>query len=110
MVVLLNGKGWRAPAGRKAVFVGDLVDRGPEQVRVVEPDPGALEAGTKALEASGGAGEGDTGAPAPRADTVAQNTATNNVVWYRTIPSQRRVTIPFKYVFECPAGLSIVVS
>ena len=31
-----NGKGWRAPAGRKAVFVGDLVDRGPEQVRVVE--------------------------------------------------------------------------
>ena len=31
-----NGKGWRAPHGRKAVFVGDLVDRGPEQVRVVE--------------------------------------------------------------------------
>jgi hypothetical protein len=37
-----NGKGWRAPAGRKAVFVGDLVDRGPNQFRVVEPRAGRL--------------------------------------------------------------------
>lgn len=28
--------GWQAPVGRQAVFVGDLIDRGPEQVRVVE--------------------------------------------------------------------------
>lgn len=28
--------GWRPPAGRQAVFVGDLIDRGPEQVRVVQ--------------------------------------------------------------------------
>jgi hypothetical protein len=30
------GTSWRAPHGRKAIFVGDLIDRGPEQVRVVE--------------------------------------------------------------------------
>lgn len=28
--------GWKAPAGRQAVFVGDLIDRGPEQVKVVD--------------------------------------------------------------------------
>ena len=27
--------GWHAPAGRKAVFVGDLIDRGPEQIAVL---------------------------------------------------------------------------
>ncbi|MFN6994629.1 MAG: metallophosphoesterase, partial [Aquincola tertiaricarbonis] len=26
---------WRPPPGRQAVFVGDLIDRGPEQVAVV---------------------------------------------------------------------------
>jgi hypothetical protein len=31
-----SGRGYRAPPGRKAVFVGDLIDRGPEQMRVVE--------------------------------------------------------------------------
>ena len=31
-----HGTSWRAPQGRKAIFVGDLIDRGPEQVRVVE--------------------------------------------------------------------------
>ncbi|MCE2946593.1 MAG: metallophosphoesterase [bacterium] len=31
-----HGTSWRAPHGRKAIFVGDLIDRGPEQVRVVE--------------------------------------------------------------------------
>jgi len=31
-----HGTCWRAPHGRKAIFVGDLIDRGPEQVRVVE--------------------------------------------------------------------------
>jgi hypothetical protein len=31
-----HGKGWRAPSGRKAIFFGDRVDRGPEQVKVVE--------------------------------------------------------------------------
>lgn len=28
--------GWRAPAGRQAVFVGDLIDRGPEQLAVLD--------------------------------------------------------------------------
>ncbi|MBK8864378.1 MAG: metallophosphoesterase [Betaproteobacteria bacterium] len=27
---------WRAPQGRMAVFVGDLIDRGPEQLAVLE--------------------------------------------------------------------------
>jgi hypothetical protein len=27
--------GWKAPQGRQAIFVGDLIDRGPEQVKVV---------------------------------------------------------------------------
>ena len=84
------------------------------QVRVVDPDPVALEAGTKSLEASGGTGEGDSstaGAGAgPRPDVVAQNTATNNVVWTRTIPKQGKIVINFKYVFEYPTGVSIVVS
>ena len=31
-----HGTSWRAPQGRKAIFVGDLIDRGPEQVREVE--------------------------------------------------------------------------
>ena len=29
-------RGYRAPKGRKAVFLGDLIDRGPEQVRTLE--------------------------------------------------------------------------
>ncbi len=31
-----TAEGWKAPAGRQAVFVGDLIDRGPEQVKVVD--------------------------------------------------------------------------
>lgn len=31
-----TGTGYRPPAGRKAVFLGDLIDRGPEQLRVLE--------------------------------------------------------------------------
>lgn len=31
-----SGKGYRAPTGRQAVFLGDLIDRGPGQVRVLE--------------------------------------------------------------------------
>lgn len=31
-----DGKGYRAPAGRQAVFLGDLIDRGPGQIRVLE--------------------------------------------------------------------------
>jgi hypothetical protein len=30
------GRGFRAPAGRQAVFLGDLIDRGPGQTRVLE--------------------------------------------------------------------------
>ena len=29
-------RGYQAPAGRKAVFLGDLIDRGPAQIRVME--------------------------------------------------------------------------
>jgi hypothetical protein len=31
-----SGQGYKAPQGRQAVFLGDLIDRGPEQVRVLE--------------------------------------------------------------------------
>lgn len=31
-----KGGAWRAPAGRQAVFVGDLIDRGPEQLEVLD--------------------------------------------------------------------------
>ena len=30
------GNSYKAPAGRQAVFLGDLIDRGPGQVRVLE--------------------------------------------------------------------------
>lgn len=30
------GRGYKAPYGRQAVFLGDLIDRGPEQMRVLE--------------------------------------------------------------------------
>ena len=30
------GRGYKAPSGREAVFVGDLIDRGPKQMRVLE--------------------------------------------------------------------------
>ena len=30
-----TGSGYRAPHGRQAVFLGDLIDRGPDQVRVL---------------------------------------------------------------------------
>jgi hypothetical protein len=30
------GRGYRAPNGRQAVFLGDLIDRGPDQLRVLE--------------------------------------------------------------------------
>lgn len=31
-----SGKGYKAPMGRQAVFLGDLIDRGPGQLRVLE--------------------------------------------------------------------------
>jgi len=31
-----NGRGFKSPVGRKAVFLGDLIDRGPGQIRVLE--------------------------------------------------------------------------
>ena len=36
MGYLPGGSGYQAPAGRKAVFLGDLIDRGPGQMRVLE--------------------------------------------------------------------------
>jgi Calcineurin-like phosphoesterase len=32
----VSGLGYKAPAGRQAVFLGDLIDRGPRQIRVLE--------------------------------------------------------------------------
>lgn len=37
--------GWHAPAGGKAVFVGDLIDRGPEQIAVLEIVRSTVERG-----------------------------------------------------------------
>lgn len=31
-----NGRDYKAPQGRQVVFLGDLIDRGPEQLRVLE--------------------------------------------------------------------------
>ena len=31
-----SGRGYRAPTGRQAIFLGDLIDRGPAQMRVLE--------------------------------------------------------------------------
>ncbi len=42
---VLHGGLWTPPAGRKAVFLGDLIDRGPEQVKVVGIVRSMVEAG-----------------------------------------------------------------
>lgn len=39
------GRGFKAPAGRQAVFVGDLIDRGPQQLRVLEIVRAMMDAG-----------------------------------------------------------------
>lgn len=39
------GKGYRAPVGRQAVLVGDLIDRGPKQMRVLEIARAMVESG-----------------------------------------------------------------
>jgi hypothetical protein len=31
-----QGKTWRPPAGREAVFIGDLIDRGPAQRETID--------------------------------------------------------------------------
>lgn len=40
-----QGRSYRAPQGRRAVFLGDLIDRGPEQIRVLEIVRGMVESG-----------------------------------------------------------------
>lgn len=40
---------WRAPEGRQAIFVGDLIDRGPEQLKVLEIVRGMVDAGDARL-------------------------------------------------------------
>lgn len=40
-----RGRGWLPPAGRQAVFIGDLIDRGPGQVEVVETVRAMVDAG-----------------------------------------------------------------
>ena len=37
--------GWVPPAGRQAVFLGDLIDRGPEQLKVIRIVRGMVDAG-----------------------------------------------------------------
>ena len=52
LVALLRGMGYREQNGvwghpeRRALFVGDFIDRGPSQVRVLEIVRGMVEAGT----------------------------------------------------------------
>ncbi len=36
---------WHHPRGRKAIFLGDLIDRGPEQIQAVKLVRGMVEAG-----------------------------------------------------------------
>jgi hypothetical protein len=40
-----DGGGWVPPAGRQAVFLGDLIDRGPQQVEVIRVVRGMVERG-----------------------------------------------------------------
>jgi len=40
-----KGRSFRAPQGRQAVFLGDLIDRGPQQLRVLEIVREMVEAG-----------------------------------------------------------------
>ena len=40
-----RGGAWHAPQGRQAVFVGDLIDRGPEQLAVLNIVRGMVDAG-----------------------------------------------------------------
>lgn len=40
-----HGRGYRAPFGRKAVFLGDLIDRGPGQLRVLNIVRSMVESG-----------------------------------------------------------------
>ena len=40
-----RGKSWVPPQGRRAIFLGDLIDRGPDQVRVVEIVRTMIDAG-----------------------------------------------------------------
>jgi hypothetical protein len=40
-----EGTTWMPPAGRQAIFLGDLIDRGPEQIEVVRIVRGMIDAG-----------------------------------------------------------------
>lgn len=40
-----QGAGWVPPQGRQAIFLGDLIDRGPEQVKVVNTVRAMIDAG-----------------------------------------------------------------
>lgn len=40
-----RGDGWKAPSGRQAVFIGDLIDRGPEQVAVLKAVRAMVDSG-----------------------------------------------------------------
>lgn len=40
-----RASGWVPPQGRQAIFLGDLIDRGPEQVKVVDAVRGMIDAG-----------------------------------------------------------------
>lgn len=42
---LEKASGWVPPSGRQAVFIGDLIDRGPEQVEVVDTVRAMIDAG-----------------------------------------------------------------
>lgn len=45
MGYLPQGNGFRAPQGRQLVFLGDLIDRGPQQLRVLEMARAMVESG-----------------------------------------------------------------
>lgn len=45
MGYVAQGRGYKAPEGHQVVFVGDLIDRGPKQVRVLEIVRAMIDAG-----------------------------------------------------------------
>lgn len=99
------------------LVLADMLPRSDDEaikVKLVQPTPAQVEAGTKAEAAreagsAGGAG-GGAGAGAggvPTGGMVAQNQVTHNLVWTRDVPVGAKVEVPFEYAIEFPAGRSI---
>lgn len=93
------------------------------KVKLIEPTPEQVEAGTKAEAArdnalaagaggaggaGAGAGAGATAGALPRGGLVAQNSTTHNLVWTRDVAAGAKAVIRFKYEVECPNNRHVV--